>query len=300
MAELAGARRPIRAGGGSRRPIRLRVRSSGTSSEFLDLPDDTAPELSPAELAAKLDRILETAVRLTRQMPDERLEDLLPNRPRSWRVLMHHVYQIPVAFLDMEERGETLTYEALTEPPPDSMRSSEAVADHGEVSASAIQTTWWSRDGRRGLLRPGAHLLRRHHPARDAGTHRLAHRAACPPDRVAAGAGRAWRRTGRWPPAISGACPSPTRSGTRAECPPQGLYPTPRSPMPEAVNEIPRGEEVDTVVGASCPRLRADHDSPAGFGMFLRQAARSPQVIRGNPCACPGLGREPHVTEIAV
>ena len=116
----------------------------GDVVEFLDLPDDTAPELSPTELAAKLDRILETAVRLTRQMPDERLEDLLPNRPRSWRVLMHHVYQIPVAFLDMEEQGETLTYEALTEPPPDSMRSSESVADHGEVVRARF-AAWWSR-----------------------------------------------------------------------------------------------------------------------------------------------------------
>ena len=116
----------------------------GDVVEFLDLPDDTAPELSPAELAEKLDRILETAVRLTRQMPDERLEDLLPNRPRSWRVLMHHVYQIPVAFLDMEEHGETLTYEALTEPPPDSMRGSAAVADHGE-GVRARFSEWWDR-----------------------------------------------------------------------------------------------------------------------------------------------------------
>ena len=116
----------------------------GDVVEFLDLPDDTAPELSPAELAAKLDRILETAVRLTRQMPDERLEDLLPNRPRSWRVLMHHVYQIPVAYLDMEEHGRTLTYEALTEPPPDAMRSSAAVADHGETVRARF-AAWWSR-----------------------------------------------------------------------------------------------------------------------------------------------------------
>ena len=112
--------------------------------DFLDLPDDTAPELSPTELAAKLDRILETAVRLTRQMPDERLEDLLPNRPRSWRVLMHHVYQIPVAFLDTEEHGRTLTYEALTKPPPDGMRSSEAIAVHGEVVRERF-AAWWSR-----------------------------------------------------------------------------------------------------------------------------------------------------------
>ena len=112
--------------------------------DFLDLPDDTAPELSPEELATRLDRIIETAVRLTRQMPDERLEDLLPNRPRSWRVLMHHVYQIPVAFLDMEEQGRTLTYEALTEPPPAGMRTSAAVADHGEAVRARF-AAWWNR-----------------------------------------------------------------------------------------------------------------------------------------------------------
>ena len=112
--------------------------------DFLDLSDDTAPELSPADLAARLDRILEGAIRLTRQMPDERLEDVLPNRPRSWRVLMHHVFQIPVAFLDMDEHGRTLTYESMTAPPPDGMRSSAAIADHGE-KVRARCSAWWSR-----------------------------------------------------------------------------------------------------------------------------------------------------------
>ena len=111
--------------------------------DFLDLPDDTAPELPPEALATRLDRILETAIRLTRQMPDGRLEDLLPNRPRSWRVLMHHVYQIAVAFLDMEEHGRTLTYETLTAPPPAGMRTSAAIVDHGE----AVRTRFaaWGR-----------------------------------------------------------------------------------------------------------------------------------------------------------
>ena len=112
--------------------------------DFLDLPDDTAPELSPPALAAKLDWILETATRLTRQMPDERLEDMLPNRPRSWRVLMHHVFQIPVAFLDMDEHDRTLTYESMTEPPPDGMRTSAAIADHGE-NVRARCSNWWNR-----------------------------------------------------------------------------------------------------------------------------------------------------------
>ena len=112
--------------------------------DFLDLPDDTAPELSPEALASKLDRILETAVRLTRQMPDARLENLLPNRPRSWLVLMHHVYQIPVAFLEMEEQGRTLTYESMVEAPPDGMRTSADVADHGEAVRARF-AAWWSR-----------------------------------------------------------------------------------------------------------------------------------------------------------
>lgn len=112
--------------------------------DFLDLPDDAAPELAPEALATRLDRILETAIRLIRQMPDERLEDHLPNRPRSWRVLMHHVFQIPVAFLDMDEHGRTLTYEALTEPPPGAMRTSAAVADHGEAVRARF-AAWRSR-----------------------------------------------------------------------------------------------------------------------------------------------------------
>ena len=68
--------------------------------EFLDLKDDPTPELTPKELAALYNNILEIAVDLTRQVPNARLDDELPNRPRSWRVLMHHVFQIPTAFLD--------------------------------------------------------------------------------------------------------------------------------------------------------------------------------------------------------
>ena len=65
---------------------------------FLGLEDDPSPELSPADLSARLSRNLDAAVRFVRQMPDAHLERELPNRPRSWRVLMHHVFQIPNAF----------------------------------------------------------------------------------------------------------------------------------------------------------------------------------------------------------
>jgi len=110
--------------------------------DFLELEDDTAPKLSPRELAERFDFILETAIRLVRQMPNDRLEDELPNRPRSWRVLMHHLFQIPTAFLNMEETGESLTHEDLVAPPPETMKTSADIADFG-VSVRRRFGNWW-------------------------------------------------------------------------------------------------------------------------------------------------------------
>ena len=100
--------------------------------EFLQLDDNPTPELSPSELFARQQHALATATRLVAQMPDEHLGNELPNRPRSWRVLMHHLFQIPTAFLDMEEKGERLEYETLTAAPPDEMQTSADIAAFGE------------------------------------------------------------------------------------------------------------------------------------------------------------------------
>lgn len=110
--------------------------------DFLELDDDTAPVLSPSALATRYLSILATAVRLTRQMPDSCLDRQLPNRPRAWRTLMHHLFQIPNAFLDMEQTGEPMRYENMVAPPPDSMRSSDDIADFGE-SVLARFDAWW-------------------------------------------------------------------------------------------------------------------------------------------------------------
>ena len=110
--------------------------------DFLGLGDDTRPELSPVELAARYVHVLETAIRLTRQMPDGELANELPNRPRSWRVLMHHLFQIPNAFLDMDASGTPMRYEDLTAPPPDDMRSSADIAGFGERTMERFEG-WW-------------------------------------------------------------------------------------------------------------------------------------------------------------
>lgn len=115
--------------------------------DFLELQDDTAPELSPEELAERYDDILETAIRLVGQMPDDRLADELPNRPRSWRVLMHHVFQIPTAFLDMEENGETLTYEDLVAPPPGNLKTGADIAEFGAAVQGRFRNWWKDAEG---------------------------------------------------------------------------------------------------------------------------------------------------------
>jgi uncharacterized damage-inducible protein DinB len=104
--------------------------------DFLGLEDDSAPELSPDQLKARYRHVLETAIRLVKSMPDEHLERELPDRPRSWRVLLHHIFQIPVAFLDMEETGVELSYENMAEPPPEDMTTSAAIASFGEAVRS--------------------------------------------------------------------------------------------------------------------------------------------------------------------
>lgn len=114
----------------------------GDVVEFLGLDVKTGPELSPAALVERLDLILAAAARYTRQMPADALERELPNRPRSYRVLLHHVFQIPTAFLDAAEGGE-LTYENMVAPPPAEMTTPERIAEFGDAVRQRVQA-WWA------------------------------------------------------------------------------------------------------------------------------------------------------------
>jgi hypothetical protein len=111
---------------------------------FLGLGEAGGPALAPAALAARADVVLATAARLVRQLPDSALGNVLPNRPRSWRVLAHHVFQIPVAFLEMEEKGMRLEYEVMVAAPPDDMATGAAIANFGE-SVRERFALWWAR-----------------------------------------------------------------------------------------------------------------------------------------------------------
>jgi hypothetical protein len=110
--------------------------------KFLGLNEKTGPELSPDQLAAKIDLILGAATRLIRQMPDSHLTTEVPNRPRSYKVLAHHIFRIQEVFLEMAS-GTTLTYEALAGQPSEDMRTFDDIATFGEQIRSNV-ATWWA------------------------------------------------------------------------------------------------------------------------------------------------------------
>ncbi len=117
------------------------AQSIGDVAAFLGLDVDATPQLSPDDLIGRLDAVLTAAVRHCRQMPDAELATELPNRPRSYRVLMHHIFRIPEAFLDAMQ-GETLSHEMLVAPPPPDMATTEDIAAYGEaVRRRAL--AWW-------------------------------------------------------------------------------------------------------------------------------------------------------------
>ena len=110
-------------------------------AELLDLDVSVGPQLTMPELVDKMEIVLTAAERLWRQMPNDRLGDNLPNRDRSYRVLGHHIFRIPEAFLEMTQ-GATLTNELLTTPPPADMTTVEQITGYGGDVRDRFKK-WW-------------------------------------------------------------------------------------------------------------------------------------------------------------
>lgn len=96
---------------------------------FLGLAADARRMLAPAVLADKLETVLATGVRLAAQVPDGGLERMMPNRPRSVRMLLHHIFRIgEVLLINVAERR--LTMEMVVIEPPATMTLAELL-DYG-------------------------------------------------------------------------------------------------------------------------------------------------------------------------
>ena len=109
--------------------------------KFLGLDEKTGPVLTPAQLVTRLQRFLDIALRIIPQMPDDKLETEVPNRPRSYRVLAHHMFRIAETFLEVADDA-ALTYEKLTARPPDTMRTTADITAYGAGVRQRL-AAWW-------------------------------------------------------------------------------------------------------------------------------------------------------------
>jgi glutaredoxin len=109
---------------------------------FLDLQIKLHERLGPDELVQKLDLVLSAAARYVRQIPAERLELPFRNRNRAIRVLAHHAFRIPDAFLEVAPAGP-LAYERIMKVPGEDIRTAEDIARYGE-SVLARFEQWWA------------------------------------------------------------------------------------------------------------------------------------------------------------
>ncbi len=110
--------------------------------KFLGLNEATGPVLTPDQLIARLERFLDAGVRMIPQMPDDKLATEVPNRPRSYRVLGHHIFRIAETFIEVAN-GATLEYARLTSTPPDAMHTTADIVRYGADVRQRL-AAWWA------------------------------------------------------------------------------------------------------------------------------------------------------------
>ena len=98
------------------------------------------------ELVSRLVTIQQAAQRLFAQIPDDKLGQQLPNRPRSYAQLAYHIFNIADAFLEHEVQGLPLKEGAYNRVPPPQMKTKEQILDYGRNVLSGIET-WWRGPG---------------------------------------------------------------------------------------------------------------------------------------------------------
>jgi len=101
-------------------------------AELVGVPYTEREQLSPTELAQRLDVVLTAAQRAMRQMPSEHLGMKAPGRNRTVRQLGFHLFRLSAAFVDTREQGH-LHAQTFEESPPAEMADGDAIAAYGET-----------------------------------------------------------------------------------------------------------------------------------------------------------------------
>ena len=114
-------------------------------AEFVGLQGTGHTPLPADQLLGKWLTVLRAAQRLMRQMPDARLNELvIDNRPRSIRLMGHHVFRIGEAYLETAVDGVEYAVQMANIPPADgTFTTGEEIARYGDAVIARIEK-WWN------------------------------------------------------------------------------------------------------------------------------------------------------------
>jgi glutaredoxin len=102
--------------------------------------------LAPSDMMVRLNGILAGACRFTAQLPEDVIDTLLPGRPRTYRELAYHIFNIPEVFLDRVEHDAPYTYEALLSKLPPEMVTKDDLLDYANAVTERLNS-WWEKGG---------------------------------------------------------------------------------------------------------------------------------------------------------
>jgi glutaredoxin len=97
-------------------------------------------------LVARLIEIQATAQRLFAQIPDDKLDRMLPHRPRSYAQLAYHIFNIADAFLEHEVQNLPLKEGAYGRVPPPEMDGKAKILAYGREVLGRFRA-WWDGPG---------------------------------------------------------------------------------------------------------------------------------------------------------
>ena len=109
---------------------------------LVGVPYSDRPQLSPSELAARLDRILEATQRALRSVPAERLRTTAPGRDRTLGDIGYHIFRLSLGFRDAA-REKRFPVAWLLEAAPAEMRDGAALARYGETVRAQL-SDWFA------------------------------------------------------------------------------------------------------------------------------------------------------------
>ena len=102
--------------------------------------------LEPSIMKEKILQINYSASNFLEQIPDKELDTLLPGRPRSYRQLVYHIFNIQDVFLGRVEGNAPYTYESLLSILPEEMKTKNDLVEYGTKVGKKF-STWWNKSG---------------------------------------------------------------------------------------------------------------------------------------------------------